>query len=189
MDVAPKSVVVGYDDGNETELARIDPADVRTGHYVTGRLVQDWSKFEVRATLHELTGATDGVLKVLQVTSEGAMVDGTAMPLGQFAHVFEAPGRLESYEGTSEVPDYSATAEAEAYLEDGLWAVYFPVDVEVEAGLGGTIEIEVNMDQAFRWSDMPAIGNEDDVYDIAPPLYEPVEQFGGNRFLARWLPD
>ena len=44
-------------------------------------------------------------------------------------------------------------------------------------------------DQAFRWSDMPAIGNEDDVYDIAPPLYEPVEQFGGNRFLARWLPD
>ena len=182
LDAAPGNVEVGYDDGEATELARVPEGEARPGHYVRGRLVQDWSRFEVSAALHELTVVTEGDLRILQVTSEGALVGGTPMPLGHYEHAFESPGKLESFEGQLEVPDYSETAEAEAYLEEGLWAVYFPVDLVVSGDESGTLEVLVNMDRAFRWTDMPAIGNADNVYDIAPPLYEPVEQFGGNRF-------
>jgi hypothetical protein len=188
LDEMPTATVVGYNDGDVTVLAHFPAEDAKPGHYVMGRMVQDWSRFEVLASLNEMTDSVDGVLRVLQITSEGTIIDGASMAAGYYEHEFEAPGMLESYEGTLTLPDYSKTAEAEAYIEDGAWAVYFPVDVTVVAGESATIDVEVNMDHAFRWTDVPGLGNEDGVYDIAPPLYEPVQQFGGNRFRVSWIP-
>ena len=187
FDAAPGNVQVGYDDGSTTELTRLGAGNVRPGRYVRGRMVQDWSRFEVHARLHEVGGWTDGVLRILQVTSEGARVDGATLPFGHFEHTFEGADRIDSFEGVWEVPVYTTTAEAEARVEDGLWAVYFPLDLEVPADQAGTIEITVNMDRAFRWADASTGVNTPGIYDIAPPLYEAVQQFGGNRFVGRWL--
>lgn len=60
--------------------------------------------------------------------------------------------------------------------------MYFSIDLQVPAGATGTLSLRVNLDRAFRWSDLGSPGHSSGAYDIAPPLYEPVEQFGGNRF-------
>jgi hypothetical protein len=119
---------------------------------------------------------------VLQVTSEGAVVNGESLEQGHYEQTFEAPNVERPYSGTSLIPDHSTTAEAEAFDENGEWAVYFPLDLVVPEGATGTLAIRVNLDQAFRWSDLGSQGFSAGAYDIAPPIYEPVEQFGGNRF-------
>ena len=182
LDAAPGNVSVSYTSSSPTVLATIAPANVRAGHYTKARLVQDWSRFDVSATRHETGLDASGTLHVLQATSEGAMVDGKTLEQGQYEHSFASSGVTRSYDGTSPIPDHSTTAEAEAFDESGEWAVYFPLDLLVPAAATGTLKIEVNLDQAFRWSDVPGGANAGGVYDIAPPLYEPVEQFGGNRF-------
>lgn len=182
FDATPGAVSVSYADGAKSELALVAPSAVRAGHYTKARLVQDWSRFDVAATLHEGGNATPGTLHGLTVTSDGALVDGKELPSGHYAHTFTAGGASHDYTGTLPVPDHSTTAEAEAFVEDGHWAVYFPVDLSVAAGQTGTLAIRVNLDHAFRWSDLSGAGYAEGTYDIAPPLYEPVEQFGGNRF-------
>lgn len=182
FDAKPTNAAVSYADGATSELAAIAPAAVRAGHYTKARLVQDWSRFEVAVTLHEGGSATPGTLHGLTVTSDGALVDGKELPSGHYAHTFSGGGVSHDYTGTAPIPEHSTTAGAEAFVEDGEWAVYFPVELTLAAGKTGTLAIRVNLDHAFRWSDLPGAGYADGTYDIAPPLYEPVEQFGGNRF-------
>ena len=188
MDESPGNKAVSYDDAAQTELARFPAEQVRPGRYVRGRLIQDWSQFQVTATLHELTESTPGTLHVFQVTSDGASHEGNTYDAGAYEHEFVATGGSSTYQGTLEMPASASTAEADAFVEDGDWVVYFPVDLTVQGSSGGTIEVEVNMHDAFRWTDVPSLVNEAGVYDIAPPLYEPVQQFGGNRFTVRWVP-
>jgi hypothetical protein len=89
----------------------------------------------------------------------------------------------KSYSGDdAPLPSESKTDGAEAIVESGDWAVYFPVDVTVVDAATGTLEVRVNMHEAFRWKDLPSPDWTDGAYDMAPPLYEPVAQFGGNRF-------
>ncbi len=182
FDAKPANAAVSYADGAKSELAVVAPAAVRAGHYTKARLVQDWSRFDIAATLHEGGSATAGTLHGLTVTSDGALVDGKELPSGHYAQTFTAGGLSHDYTGTTPIPEHSTTAGAEAVVEDGEWAVYFPVDLSVAAGQTGTLAIRVNLDHAFRWSDLPGAGYAEGTYDIAPPLYEPVEQFGGNRF-------
>lgn len=188
MDGDAGGKTVGYDDGSKTELARVPVQDVRPGRYVKGRLIQDWSRFEVAATLHELTESTAGTLRVFQATSDGALVDGETYDAGHYEHEFVSSKGQSAYEGAVVMPASASTAEAEAFVEDGDWVVYFPISLTVAEQTAGTIEVEVNMHDAFRWTDLPSLVNQAGVYDIAPPLYEPVQQFGGNRFVVQWKP-
>ncbi|MFO0571585.1 MAG: hypothetical protein U0263_38510 [Polyangiaceae bacterium] len=181
FDASPQNVSVSYT-GPATLVASIAPADVHPGHYTKARLVQDWSRFDVDATLHEPGMDVAGTLHALQATSEGAMVNGATLEQGHYDQTFDAPNVERPYTGTAPIPDHSATAEAEAFDENGEWAVYFPLDLEVPAGATGTLAIQVNLDRAFRWSDLGSPSFAAGTYDIAPPIYEPVEQFGGNRF-------
>lgn len=176
------AVVVSYDNGSNSVLGVVEPSKVVPGHYTRARMVQDWSKFDVDATLHEDVGPTTGTLHVLTVTSNGASLGGQVHDAGYYEHDFIAPNRNEHFTGDDAlVPEHSNTAGAEAIVENGEWAVYFPVDIQV-TDADAELSIRVNMDHAFRWVDFPGPDNQEGVYDIQPPLYEEVTQFGGNRF-------
>lgn len=91
-------------------------------------------------------------------------------------------GQTQHFDGNdAPIPDDSTTSGAEAMVENGVWSVYFPVDVQIGPD-ADSLRIVVNMDHAFRWTDVPGGDNQPGVYDIAPPLYEPIAQFGRNRF-------
>lgn len=175
-------VTVQWNHGARTTIATVDPSAVRAGHYVSARLTQDWSRFEIDATLHEGGTATAGKLSVFQVTSDGTTVDGKSYDSGDYEHTFSSAQGSKAFDGFAIIPSQSATAEAQAVLENGDWVVTFACDVTVPAAAKGTLSVIANMDRAFRWSETPGSGYTDGVYDIAPPLYEVVEQFGANRF-------
>jgi hypothetical protein len=183
FDAAPGNASVGYDDGDSTPLAELPESEIVPGHYVRARLVQDWSRFDIDVALHDGLTTTPGTLQALSVTSDGALVDGTSRNAGYYEQDFDGGGVQKHFSGDDGiVPADSTTAGAEAVVENGSWSVYFPVDLEVSGP--ATLRVVVNMDHAFRWTDVAGGSNQAGVYDIAPPLYEPVTQFGGNRFDA-----
>ncbi|MCA9641553.1 MAG: hypothetical protein KC492_12695 [Myxococcales bacterium] len=176
-------VQVSYDSGASSVLSSLKPDQVPAGHYVRARLVQDWSRFDINAVLHQDNQSLQGTLNILQVTSDGVSLDGETYDSGDFLHQFSGAGGNQEFSGVLPIPDESHTAEASAFIEDGSWVVYFPVDLTLTEGQVGRLEFRANLDHAFRWSDADGNGYVNDVYDFAPPLfYETVSQFGANRF-------
>jgi hypothetical protein len=101
-------------------------------------------------------------------------------------HDFVGGTKTGHWTGTDmRLPDHTTSAGVEAKLENGEWATYFPVDLEINAG-DGALTIEINLHEAFRWQDSAEADNQPGVYDIAPPTYEPIMQYGGNRFDAKF---
>ncbi|MEZ4375550.1 MAG: hypothetical protein R3B07_32365 [Polyangiaceae bacterium] len=176
-------VQVSYDAGASSILSSLKPDQVSAGHFVRARLVQDWSRFDIQAVLHQDNQALSGTLNILQVTSDGVTLDGESYDSGDFVHQFSGAGGNQQFTGLLPIPDESHTAEASAFIEDGSWVVYFPVDLTLSAGQVGRLEFRANLDHAFRWADADGNGYANDVYDFAPPIfYETVSQFGANRF-------
>lgn len=179
-------VEVGYDDGNDTQVATVPARGLAEGHYVLGRLVQTHSRYQVDATSHLLGTSTDGYFDDVLVMSNGTRVDGQMRDAGYYHFVFHHGAEEEIYMGDNwQIAVWSTTAGAEAVVEDGEWAVYFPVDLDVSQAdwANKTMSILVNMDHAMRWIDNPlGLGYRADVWDVELPVFEPVMQFGGNQF-------
>ncbi len=176
------AVQISYDAGASTVLGQLTPEQVRPGHYVKARLVQDWSSFDIDAVLHQDNQALQGVLSILQITSDGVSLNGESYDSGDFVHQYSGAGGEEEFTGALPIPDESHTAEATAVVEDGSWVVYFPVDLTIREGQVGRLDFRANLDHAFRWTDQDQAGYTPNAYDFAPPLYEVVAQFGANRF-------
>jgi hypothetical protein len=182
VDRGSEDVLVSWDAGDKSLLGTVFSDKVVKGRYVRARMVQAWSRFEVDATLHGASGAVPGALTGFFVTSDGTTVGGESFAAGHYEYEFTSESEGGSWIGDDAlVPEHSTSAGAEAIVEDGEWAVYFPLDVEV-AGGDGVLTITANMHAAFRWQDVTGGENQAGAWDIAPPLYEPVLQFGANRF-------
>jgi len=178
-------VEVGYDDGDETEVAVVPTENMVAGSYTVARLSQSYSRYQVAATLHTLGGMYDGILDNVFVMADQTMLDGQMRDAGHYDFSFAGGGESFAIAGEDyPVPIYSFTAGAYAVVEDGEWAVYFPVAVEIsdDASLDMDIVVDVNLDQAFRWTDLLVLGYEPGVFDVTEISYEPLVRFGGNHF-------
>lgn len=121
VDASPNTISVGYDDGASTTLGHLEPTDIVSGHYVKARIVQDWSKFDIDVALHDAATTTPGTLHAFQVTSDGALIDGTSRNAGYYEQDFEGGGQKHHYSGDDAIiPSDSTTAGAEAIVENGL---------------------------------------------------------------------
>lgn len=186
VDRGTSAAIVDYAPGARTTVGVVRSKDVVLGRYTRARLVHDWLRFEVAATLHDVDGKTDGTLAMLMVTADGALIGDQPRGVGHYVHDFTASNGSKTghWQGDDLVlPDYATSAGVEAKLEDGAWALYFPIDVEIDAG-DGTLTITANTYQAFRWQDVVAGENQPNTYDIAPPTYEPTLQLGANALSA-----
>lgn len=177
--------VVGYVPGDETTLAVIDASGLEPGTYAFGRLVQTYARYEVDATMHRLDGTYDGVARSFQVIADGTDVDGIVYDAGHYELSFTASGASAEWSGEDALfPDYSATPGAVGVVEGGEWAVYFPIDLEIVEipTADATLTLDVNMHEAFRWTDLLLLGYELRVFDVTDLSFEPVVRFGGNSF-------
>ncbi len=178
-------VAVGYVPGDETVLTTIDASALEAGSYTFARLVQTYGQYEIDARLHRLDGTHDGVVSAFQVIGDGTEVDGEIYDAGHYELVFTAPGVTEEWSGEDGAfPTYSSTAGAVGIVEGGEWAVYFPIDLEVDAvpTADTTLTLDVNMHDGFRWTDLALLGYEANVFDATDISFEPVVRFGGNAF-------
>ncbi len=180
---------VGYSHGDDTRVTVLDPAVFVLGTYTLARMVQSHSRYEIDATFHEAGEATRGRLENLIVLSDGTRVDGGLRDTGYFRNVFHVGKHREEVTGDDAVvAPYSFTAGAKAVVEDGEWAVYFPIQLEVTTPpvAGDRLVLRVNLFEAFRWRDSDSPGYVDGEFDFSRDAYEEVVRFGGNRFDLGW---
>jgi len=186
FDYGSNPVEVGYNNGDVTLLAQIEPSKIPAGTYTQIRMVQTHSRFRVDGAYHDAGKDMTGVFDDVLVMTDGTMLDGTMRNAGYFRYVFESSqGDKQEFTGDNGmIAPYSTTAGAVAVVEQGQWAVYFPVQVTVPAQLpsGSALNINVNMFESFRWKDMSGPGFQDGVFDATSISYELVERFGGNEF-------
>lgn len=184
FDHGEDAIAVGYDDGDSTVMAEVEPSALTPGRYRLARLVQSWTRYEIDATFHDLAGAHPGAIEALFVMGEGSRVDGVSRDAGDLDVAFAGDG--VDYDATTviPVPVWSSTAGAAAVVEAGQWTVYFPVDILIPEAPSASLELActVNLDRAYRWTDLPALGFLPDVYDFSEISAEPVVRFGGNEF-------
>ena len=177
--------VVGYVPGDDTTLAVLAASALESGTYAFGRLVQTYARYEVDATMHRLDGTYDGVAHSFQVIADGTDVGGVVYDAGHYEVSFSATGATGGWSGEDALfPDYSATPGAVGVVEGGEWAVYFPIDLEITETptADATLTLDVNMHEAFRWTDLLLLGYELGVFDVTDLSFEPVVRFGGNSF-------
>ncbi len=191
LERASPGVSVSYSDAAPRPIARIDPASVRAGHYVKARMVQEDSRFTVNARFHDdsLVQPSLGALRIYRVMNDDVPGPQGTYPAGYFSWQFESKELSRKGEGVLPVPAYSTTAGAEALVEDGQWAVYFPLDVTIPAGAHGELRITANLFESFRWKDQTAPDDEAGAYDLSQSSAEPVLRFGGNRFDVTFTAD
>jgi hypothetical protein len=183
VDRAKAPGFVRYDAGARNLIGVVMADQVVLGHYTRVRLVHDWWRFELAATLHEDGGATPGALAALYVTSDGTSIAGEPQAAGYFLHDFTAGEEHARFTGNdTEVPQPASPEGAELVLEGGEYAAYFPADLQVSGD--GALVIQVNLFEGFRWNDVAGAGHLPGVYDVEPAGHEPLVQLGANRFEA-----
>ncbi len=178
-------VPVGYVPGDDTLVSTVDASALESGTYTFARLVHSYARYEVDATLHRGVAVHEGVVTSFQVIADDTVVDGETYDAGHFEFAFEASDATAEWTGEdAPFPDLSATPGALGVVEDGEWAVYFPIELTIDEvpTEDATLTIEVNMHEAFRWTDLLLLGYEADVFDVTDISAEPVVRFGGNSF-------
>lgn len=182
------SVEVGYNHGDETVLAVVPASSLEPGRYRVARVIQRYSRYSIEATHHTVEESVIGELNNLLVVSDGTDLDGEVRDSGYYDYHFDGGDVTFGATGTDGiVADYATTASAYAQIEDGQWAVYFDIDIDIPTEPEDReLIIEVNMFESFRWTDVSWPGFEEGVYDFTPISYEPVSRFGGNTFDVRF---
>lgn len=178
-------VEVGYVPGDNTLLTTVPASSLAPGSYTFARLVQTYARYDVDATLHRLEGTTGGVVSSFQVIANGTEVGGETYDAGHYELMFSSAEFSEEWTGEDGAfPDISATAGAIGIVEDGEWVVYFPIQLEIDEppAESGTLSVEVNMFESFRWTDLILLGYLPGVFDVTALSFEPVLRFGGNAF-------
>jgi len=189
FDHGAEAVQVSYDHGADTAVAVLDRDRFQPGHYTVARLVQAYSLYEIEATRHDGEAIAEGHLSSVVVMSDQSLVDGEMRDAGYYHAFFRhSDGEIELIGDDLHIAEYSSTAGARAVVEDGEWAVYFPIDLTIEdmPPAGSELVLLVNMNRSFRWIDSLALGFEQGVYDFTPHFCESVVRFGGNQFDLGW---
>lgn len=180
-------VEAGYNDGDDTIAATVDPTTLTEGHYTRGRVVHSHVRYSIHATMHAQGYDFAGTFDNVEVLSDKTLLDGTLRDHGYYDYVFNAAGK--SYPVTGEnapVPTYPGSGGFSVTFTNGQWAYWFPVDLTVKHDLSADVDVDmhVNMFESFRWQDQGAKGYKKGVFDVTPASFEPVERFGANSFVV-----
>jgi hypothetical protein len=174
---------VSLEPGARNLIGVVLAKQVVRGHFTRARLVMDWLRFEIPATLHAVDGATPGTLTAVVVTSDGPLIADEPRDAGYHVLEFSAGSSTTRFTGSAAVPEHVTTAGTEWVLEQGDYVANFPIDLRLDSG-DGVLTIDVNTFESVRWTDVAQGDNSPGVYDLTTPLSEPFVQLGGNQLDA-----
>jgi hypothetical protein len=186
FDLGDGFVEAGYNDGDDTVLAAVDPATLTAGTYTLGRVVHTHVRYRINATMHQGALPIPGEFDNVQVLSDHTTLDGKTYEHGHFDYAFKVAGMSFPLSGeNAPEPEYTGSGGFSIKLEAGQWAYYFPVNIPVDPTLGKDVDtyLRVNMFESFRWQDDPTgVGYLPGVFDATPTGSETVVRFGANSF-------
>ena len=191
FDLGSDAVLAGVNDGDDTVIATVPDASMRSGSYAYAKVGVAYVRYSVAATVHADGLAVPGTFHNLEVLSTGTVLDGTTYASGYSTFTF-----VVGSETFGPVTENSAPLPTSAGLGiglsivDGQAAYGFPVALEVSHGRGDfDLTMVANTSEDFRWKDVDEPGYAAGVFDVTPPsAYEPVEQFGANSLTLSIVP-
>jgi hypothetical protein len=185
FDHGDEFVEATYGDGDDTVVGSAVAAELPAGHFTIGRTVMSHVRYLVDTTLHYEGSDLPGELDNVHVLSDRTTWDGETHDQGWYQTIFRA-GAFEVPQEGQDGPLGAQSPGSGIGVEvvDGETVFTFPIDLEVMPDVGADVDMVfgVNHHESFRWEDVAGEGYADGVFDTAPPLYEPVRQFGANSF-------
>ncbi|MFO0553846.1 MAG: hypothetical protein U0271_36020 [Polyangiaceae bacterium] len=185
FDLGQDSIEIDYADGADTLVYTAHAADLPAGTFTVARVVHNYVRYDVAATLHNGALMLAGTFDNLQVLSDASLVDGTVRDAGYYEYVFHTGGSSFPTSGSNApIPEWQSAGGFSVRFENGEWAYYFPVSLPLDPNLAqdASVTFEVNMHESFRWQDQALTDYATGVFDVTPTSFEPVMQFGANSF-------
>ncbi|MGH7328569.1 MAG: hypothetical protein ACREJX_09490, partial [Polyangiaceae bacterium] len=187
LDVADFSapVDVGYNDGDETVIAKVPAKSLRAGHFTSAEVPIAYVRFTVAGTYHDGDVAAPGNFADVISMAPGTIIDGTSHDQGYWKTSFSSTAgtTLGTMAGENAVVAQPAPASTIALDTSGSPAKYvFPTDLTIDPNLDHDEKIvfTVNTYQDFRWQDAATAGYAMGVFDVASAGFETVTQLGAN---------
>ena len=187
LDVADFStpVDVGYNDGDETVIAKVPAKSLRAGHFTTAEVPIAYVRFTVAGTYHDGDVAAPGNFADVIAMANGTAIDGTTHDQGYWKTTFSSAAgtTLGTMAGENAVVAQPSPASAIALDTSGSPAKYvFPTDLVIDPNLDHDEKIvfTVNTYEDFRWQDSANAGFTAGVFDVSNAGFETVTQLGAN---------
>lgn len=187
LDVADFStpVDVGYNDGDETVIAKVPAKSLRAGHFTTAEVPIAYVRFTVAGTYHDGEIAAPGNFADVISMANDTSIDGTTHDQGYWKTTFSSTAgtTLGTMAGENAVVAQPAPASTIALDTSGSPAKYvFPTDLVIDPNLDHDEKIvfTVNTYQDFRWQDSASAGYAAGVFDVSSAGFETVTQLGAN---------
>lgn len=180
-------VEAGYDDGDDSVVARAAAASLPGGRFTLARIAVTHSRFRVASTLHVAGGAYPGVFDCVQALSDDVVLNGGNRARGWYRYVFEVAGKSYPIEGADAPLPTSPTTGGFTLKTEGSESFYeVALDMLVDPAIDHDVHVDmtVNMHESFRWEDQTQPGYATGVYDTTPSSYEPIRRFGANAFVV-----
>ena len=187
LDVADFSspVDVGYNDGDETVIAKVPAKSLRAGHFTTAEVPIAYVRFAVAGTYHDGEVAAPGNFADVIAMANGAAIDGSTHDQGYWKTTFSSTAgtTLGTMAGENAVVAQPASGSGIALDTSGSPAKYvFATDLTIDPNLDHDEKIvfTVNTYQDFRWQDSANAGYTNGVFDVSSAGFETVTQLGAN---------
>jgi hypothetical protein len=176
---------IDYAAGADTLVYTAHASNFPEGTFTIARVVHNWVKYRVDATVHYNSLNIPGEFDNLQVLSDRSLVDGTLRDAGYYEYVFDTGTMQFPTSGdNAPIPEFTGGGFSVVF-ENGEWAYYFPVSLPVTPDITSSYSVifGVNMFESFRWEDQTMTDYMAGVFDVTPPAsFEPVKKFGANSF-------
>lgn len=183
LDLGSGFVEAKEDPGDDTRIGAVPSATIPAGRYVLARIGVSHSRFRVESRMHYGTGSADGIFDCVQALSDNTEIGGEVRKAGYYRYTFELAGKSYPQTGTNAPLPAQPTAGGFTLKTSGGQAYYeLPIDLTIPEKISGDTKVvlEINMFDAFRWSDQAVPGFSAGVYDTTPISFEPVMRYGAN---------
>ena len=185
FDYGQNAVEASYNAGQDTVIGTVPFSSLTPGHYTQARVVHSYVRYKMAATLHYNGAALAGDFNNTQVLSDNTMLDGQLRDHGYYDFVFEYLSMMFPKTGSdAPVPEYPSSGGFKVVFENGEWAYYFPVVIDIAQAPTADVDVamEVNMAESLRWMDQDMPGYAPGVLDCTTTSSEPIKHFGANSF-------
>jgi hypothetical protein len=186
FDHASAAVEAGLNDKDDTVVATVPAATLKSGNYTIARVTISHVRYRVAATMHAVGQSVSGNFSNMQVLSDGSVVDGKPWNKGHYSFTFEVGGSaLATQAGENGPLPMNPSGGGITMDTSGTETAYvFPILLPVTPNVVGDVKLvfEINTNENFRWQDQATAGYQNAIFDVTPTSYEPVKNFGANSF-------
>lgn len=187
LDVADFSapVDVGYNDGDETVVAKVPARSLAAGHYTVAEVPIAYVRFMIGGTYHDSGASVPGTFADVISMANGTVIDGSTHDEGWWKSSFSSTagttlGVLAGENAVFGQPGGASGIVLDTSQSPSKYVFSTSLDVDPTIDHDVKVVFTVNTFEDFRWQDASGPGYANGVFDVSGSSFETVTQLGAN---------